>query len=77
MVDTTSQAAYSPEELKIKGKLEDLLQIRRRYLNAATKTQELKAAGNEAFESLETEIRASLQPLKPARPKTKKKARKV
>jgi hypothetical protein len=66
--------AYSPEELKIKGKLEDLLQIRRRFLNSALKTQELKAEGNEAFEALETEIRASLQPPKQA--KIKKKASK-
>jgi plasmid maintenance system killer protein len=66
--------AYSPEELKIKGKLENLLQIRRRYLNSATKTQELKAAGNEAFEALETEIRNSVKLPKPAKPtKTKKK----
>jgi hypothetical protein len=64
--------AYSPEELKIKGKLESLLQIRRRFLNSALKTQELKAEGNAAFESLETEIRASLQPPKPAKTKKKK-----
>jgi plasmid maintenance system killer protein len=66
--------AYSPEELRIKGKLENLLQIRRRYLSAATKTQELKAAGNKAFEALENEIRNSVKLPKPA--KTKK-ARKV
>jgi hypothetical protein len=66
--------AYSPEELKIKGKLEDLLQIRRRFLNSALKTQELKAEGNEAFDALETEIRASLQAQKPAK-QTKRKAR--
>jgi plasmid maintenance system killer protein len=77
MVDMTSQAAqYSPEELKIKDKLENLLQIRRRYLNAASKTQDLKAAGNQAFEALETEIRASLQPLKPAKRQAKKKTAK-
>jgi plasmid maintenance system killer protein len=56
-----------PAEQKIKGRLERLLQIRRRYLNAASKTQDLKAAGNQAFEALETEIRASLQPPKPAK----------
>jgi hypothetical protein len=52
------------------------LQIRRRFLNSALKTQELKAEGNEAFEVLETEIRASLQPLKLAKRQTKTKARK-
>ncbi len=77
MVDTTSQAAqYSPEELKIKSRLEDLLQIRRRFLNSALKTAELKAEGNEAFDALEAEIRASLQPSKPAKRQTKKKTAK-
>jgi hypothetical protein len=65
-----------PAEAKIKGKLEILLQIRRRFLNSALKTQELKAEGNEAFEALETEIRASLQPPKPAKRQTKKKTAK-
>jgi plasmid maintenance system killer protein len=65
-----------PAEQKIKDKLEDLLQIRRRFLNSALKSQELKAEGNEAFEALETEIRASLQPSKPAKRQTKKKTAK-
>jgi hypothetical protein len=64
-------AAYTPVELKIKDKLDDLLQLRRRYLVAALKTQELKAEGNEAFDALETEIRASLQLPKPPTKKTK------
>jgi hypothetical protein len=69
MLTSPEAAAYTDIELKIKGKLDDLLQIRRLYLSAATKTQDLKAAGNHAFDTLEAEIRNSLKLPKPAKPK--------
>lgn len=55
---------YTDTELRIKGKLEDLLSIRREYIKAAANSQELRDAGNEAFEELKAELAVSLKPAK-------------
>ena len=64
---------YTDTELRIKGKLEDLLSIRREYIKAATNSQALKDEGNQLFEELKAELVVSL---KPAKRQTKKKTAK-
>ena len=55
---------YTDTELRIKAKLEDLLSIRREYIKAYADSQELRDAGNEAFEELKAEFALSLKPAK-------------
>jgi hypothetical protein len=62
--------SYTDTELRIKAKLEDLLSIRREYIKASADSQELRDAGNEAFEELKAELAVSLKPAKQT--KTKK-----
>jgi hypothetical protein len=60
----TKMENYTDTELRIKGKLEDLLSIRREYIKAAANSQESRDAGNEAFEELKAELAVSLKPAK-------------
>jgi hypothetical protein len=64
---------YTDTELRIRAKLEDLLSIRREYIKASADSQELRDAGNEAFDELKAELVVSL---KPAKRKTRKKTAK-
>ena len=64
---------YTDTELRIKARLEDLLSIRREYIKASADSQELRDAGNQAFDELKAELAVSL---KPAKQTKKKKARK-
>jgi len=55
---------YTDTELRIKGKLEDILSIRREYIKAATASQALKDEANQLFEELKAELAVSLKPAK-------------
>jgi len=66
---------FDPIEESIRGKLDNLLVIRRQYMRATADRDEYRAAGNKIFDELTEEIRASVKPPKSAKraKQTKKK----